>query len=130
MPRHRRKAPPSSKSTRRSGRAGDEDIFLQPWYMPKPVSLQMRRILPSIHLAKMRYYFDDHRCLRCERGNILCGSNGMCENCSVIVRSRLANCLEKRLKRVGVIENLAERLEDCVSSAREIIGTPRIRSHK
>jgi hypothetical protein len=54
----------------------------------------------------------------------------MCENCSVIVRSRLANCLEKRLKRVGVIENLAERLEDCVSSAREIIGTPRIRSHK
>jgi len=51
----------------------------------------------------------------------------MCENCSVIVRGRLANCLEKRLKHVGVIANLSAALEDCVSSAREIIGGPRIR---
>ena len=71
MPRTQPRVPPSSKSTRRSAPAGDEDIFLQPWYMAKPVSLQMRKILPSIHLAKMRYYFDDHGCLRCERGDIL-----------------------------------------------------------
>jgi hypothetical protein len=130
MSRHRPKDARPSKSKRRSGRAGAEDIFLQPWYMPKPVSLQMRKILPSIHLAKMRYYFDDHGCLRCERRNILYGSNGMCENCSVIVRGRLANCLEKRLKHVGVIENLSRGLEDCVTSAREIIGGSRIRKHK
>jgi hypothetical protein len=128
MSRHRPKVPPTPRSNSRpSAPVGNEDIFLQPWYMPKPVSLQMRKILPSIHLAKMRYYFDDHGCLRCERRDILYASNGMCENCSVIVRGRLAKCLEKRLKHVGVIENLSGGLEDCVSSAREIIGSRRIR---
>lgn len=126
MSRTRPKVPSSSKSRRRSARGGDEDIFLQPWYMPKPVSLQMRKLLPSVHLAKMRYYFDDHGCLRCERRDILYGSNGMCENCSTIVRGRLANCMKRRLKKVGVIEDFSGALEDCVSSAREIIGGMRI----
>jgi hypothetical protein len=107
MSRHRPKVPPSPRSNRRpSTPVGNDDIFLQSWYMPKTVSLQMRKILPSIHLAKMRYYFDDHGCLRYARRNILYGSNGVCENCSVMVRSRFAKCLEKRLKHVGVIENL------------------------
>jgi hypothetical protein len=100
----------------------------QPWYMPKPVSLQMRKILPSIHLAKMRYYFDDHGCLQCEKRDILYGSNGMCENRSVVVRGRLANCLKKWLKHVGVREDFSEALGDCVSSAREIIRRPSGRS--
>ena len=130
MSRPRPKVPSSSKSRRRSARAGDEDIFLQPWYMPKPVSLQMRKILPSIHLAKMRYYFDDHGCLRCERRDILYGSNGMCENCATIVRGRLVNCMKRRLRNVGVIEDFSGALEDCVSSAREIIGDLRIRKDK
>jgi hypothetical protein len=130
MSRPQSKVPSSSKSRRRFARAGDEDIFLQPWYMPKPVSLQMRKILPSIHLAKMRFYFDDHGCLRCERRDILYGSNGMCENCSTIVRGRLANCMKRRLRNVGVIEDFSGPLEDCVSSAREIIGHPRIRRER
>jgi hypothetical protein len=92
--------------------------------MPKAVSLQMRKILPSIRLAKMRYYFDDHGCLRCERRDILYGSNGMCENCSVVVRGRLANCLNRRLRNVGVVEDFSEALGVCVSSAREIIRRP------
>jgi len=124
MSRPRPKVPASSRSSRRSAQSGDEDIFLQPWYMPKLVSLQMRKISPSIHLAKMRYHFDDHGCLRCERRDILYGSNGICENCSVIVRDRLANCLNKRLKKVGVREDFSEALGDCVSSAREIIRRP------
>jgi hypothetical protein len=130
MSRPRPKGPLPSKSNRRRGGARDQDIFSQPWCMPKPVSLQMRKILPSIHLAKMRYYFDDHGCLRCERRDILCGSNGMCENCSVIVRGRLVNCLERRLKHVGVVEDLSGGLEECVSSARKIIGGRRIRRDK
>lgn len=125
MSRPRPKVPPSSRSSRRRpAPAKDEDIFLQPWYMPRPVSLQMRKILPSIHLAKMRYYFDDHGCLRCERRDVLYGSNGMCENCSATVRGRLANCLNRRLKKVGVREDFSEALGECVSSAREIIGRP------
>jgi hypothetical protein len=129
-PTQRRRRYKRQSSARRSQPNPDEDIFLQPWYMPKPVSLQMRKILPSVHLAKMRYYFDDHGCLRCERRDLLYGSNGMCENCSVIVRHRLANCLNKRLRNVGVMENFSHTLSDCVSSAREIIGDRRIRKDK
>jgi hypothetical protein len=54
----------------------------------------------------------------------------MCENCSVIVRGRLVNCLERRLKHVGVVEDLSGGLEECVSSARKIIGGRRIRRDK
>ena len=56
---------------RRVKRIGEIEQSMQPWYIPKLVSLQMWRFLPSIHLAKMRYYFDDHVCLRCERRDIL-----------------------------------------------------------
>lgn len=101
----------------------DEDVILQPWFMPKPISLQIRKILPSIHLAKMRYYFEDHGCLRCERRNILYGSNGFCENCGTIVRGRMVNCLRRRLRGVGVgrPEPFVDVLGDCVASALEII---------
>src|ERR1700675_810220 len=104
--------------------ASGAGIFLQPCDFPKSVVLEKRKILPSIHLAKMRYYFDDHGCLRCERRDILYGSSGMCENCSVNVRGRLANCLKRRLEKVGVLENFSEALGDWVSSAREIIRGP------
>jgi len=84
----------------------------------------MRKILLSIQLAKMRCYFGDHGCLRCERRDMLYGSNGMCEHCSVIVRGRSANCLKRRLKNVAAVEDFSEALGDCVSSAREIIKRP------
>src|ERR1700678_1417605 len=119
---------PKKKSSYSS--AEDEDLALQPWFLPRSVAWQIRKILPSVHLAKMRYYFDDHGCLRCERPDFLYGSDGMCENCSVVVRRRLANCLEKRLRSLGVMENSPHTLSDCVSSARDIIGRPRIRKDK
>jgi hypothetical protein len=48
----------------------------------------------------------------------------MCENCSVVVRGRLANCLKRRLRNVGVTEDFSGALGECVSSAREIIRRP------
>ena len=75
-------------------------------------------------------YFDNRGCLRCERRVFLYGSDGMCENCSAVVRRCLANCLEQRLRSVGVMENFSHTLSDCVSSARAIIGRPRIRKDK
>jgi hypothetical protein len=52
------------------------------------------------------------------------GSNGMCENCSVVVRGRFANCLKIRLRNVRVVEDFSTALRECVSSAREIITRP------
>jgi hypothetical protein len=100
----------------------DDDVFLQPWYVPKAVYSAIRNILPSVHLAKMRYYFTDYGCLRCERRDVLYGSNGMCENCAARVRSRLVTCLNKRLREVGVADSTTAYESDPVSSARTIVN--------
>jgi hypothetical protein len=102
----------------------DEDVSLQPWFLPKDISLQIRMLLPHIHLTKMRYYFDDHGCLRCEKRDVLYGSCGMCESCCATVRRRLQTCLKKRLKAVGVTSSRREtgHFVDPVSAARDIIG--------
>ena len=80
----------------------DDQVFLLPWYLPKDVYLAVRRVLPNIHIAKMRYYFDDYGCMRCERKDVLYRTNGLCERCNVIVRWRLKQCLKKRLGAVGI----------------------------
>ncbi len=79
-----------------------DEIFLQPWFIPKEIYLQIRSLLPSVHLAKMRYYFEDFGCLRCEKNNLHYGSNGLCEACSVLVRGRVKRALQRRLKQAGV----------------------------
>jgi hypothetical protein len=101
----------------------NEDLALQPWFLPRSVAWQVRKILPSVHLAKMRYYFDDHGCLRCAKKNALYGSNGFCETCSVIIRSRLKHCLKRRLRAVGAgeLNDYADQLESAVKLAREIL---------
>jgi hypothetical protein len=104
----------------------DEEVFLQPWFLPNDVSRQIRRLLPNIHLMKMRYYFEEYGCIRCERRDILYASNGLCENCAPLIRGRVVTCLKKRLKSVGVAESQqCEVLDDCVSSAREILAGSR-----
>jgi hypothetical protein len=80
----------------------DDQVFLLPWYLPKDVYLAVRRILPNIHISKMRYYFEDYGCMRCERRDVLYGTNGLCERCNVIVRWRLTQSLRKRLAAVGI----------------------------
>jgi hypothetical protein len=114
----------STKDTQRSQepRSEDEEVFLQPWFLPNDVSRQIRRLLPNIHLMKMRYYFEEYGCIRCERRDILYATNGLCENCAPLIRGRVVICLKKRLKSVGVSESQQyDALDDCVSSAREIL---------
>jgi hypothetical protein len=49
----------------------DDQVFMLPWFLPKETYLAVRRILPNIHIAKMRYYFEDYGCMRCERRDVL-----------------------------------------------------------
>lgn len=80
-------------------------IFLQPWFLPKDVYLEIRRLLPYIHLLKMRYYFDDYGCLKCGKKEALYQSNGFCETCGVTIRQRMKQSLVRRLKEAGVQMN-------------------------
>ena len=79
-----------------------DDVFMQPWFIPKPIYLAIRRLLPNIHLMKMRHYFDDYGCLRCGESDVIYGSAGLCYACNVIVRCRILRSLKKRLKKAHV----------------------------
>jgi len=81
----------------------DSNVFLQPWFLPRDVYAQIRRVLPSAHLSKMRYYFEDYGCLRCGVRDSLYGSNGFCEKCGVLIRGRVTRALKRRLRNVGEV---------------------------
>ncbi len=102
----------------------NDEVFLQPWFVPKDVYLEMRRLLPNIHLTKMRYYFEDYGCLKCGDRKHLYGSNGLCERCSVLIRGRVARSLKRRLKAVGITDpppEIAITLGSGVDAARSLL---------
>jgi hypothetical protein len=78
-----------------------DELFLQPWFLPKPAYLALRRLLPSSQLLKMRYYFDDYGCLKCGNRASLYGTNGLCKGCRIVIRARVALCLARRFKKIG-----------------------------
>lgn len=87
----------------KGNREPGSDVFLQPWFLPRDVYAQIRRVLPSAHLSKMRYYFEDYGCLRCGVRDSLYGSNGFCEKCGVLIRGRVTRALKRRLRDVGEV---------------------------
>lgn len=89
------------RSTKQNNSILRDELFLQPWFLPKPTYLTLRKLLPSSQLLKMRYYFDDYGCMKCGDRAALYASNGLCKGCSIIVRARIALCLARRFKKVG-----------------------------
>ena len=79
-----------------------DELFMQPWFIPKRTYLAIRRLLPNIHLMKMRHYFDDYGCLRCGEADTIYGASGFCHSCNIIVRSRILTSLKKRLKKAHI----------------------------
>jgi hypothetical protein len=102
----------------------NDELFLQPWFLPKATYLKLKQLLPSSQLSKMHYYFDDYGCLKCGSRTALYGSNGMCLECSIVVRARVAICLKKRFRRIGVkagrgpLQRYARRLTKGLASPR------------
>jgi len=80
----------------------DEELFLQPWFLSRPVHDTLRRLLPPSQMLKMRYYFDDFGCLRCQSQTAMYRSNGMCTSCFILIHSRVIGCLRKRFQKIGI----------------------------
>lgn len=110
----------------------DDEVFMQPWFVPKPIYLAIRRLLPNIHLMKMRYYFDDYGCLRCGESDVLYGASGLCHACNVVVRSRIMASLKRRLKKARVQweETVSDHFFDEMNLAQLILYGTTTRSHK
>jgi hypothetical protein len=100
----------------------DADIFLQPWWLPADVSAAVRKLLPMLHLKKMRFYFDDYGCLRCERKNVPYGMNGFCDRCYRQVRERVSTSLKRRVdERQRSIPASALRFVDGMMNAQRLL---------
>ncbi len=92
---------PSIANAVRVGSPEDE-LFLQPWFLSKPIYEAVRRLLPPSQMLKMRYYFEDYGCLKCGDLKALYGSNGLCRRCSIMVRARVVLALKRRFRKLGV----------------------------
>jgi hypothetical protein len=111
----------------------DSNVFLQPWFLPRDVYAQIRRVLPSAHLSKMRYYFEDYGCLRCGVRDSLYGSNGFCEKCSVLIRGRVTRALKRRLRNVGEVGpelEILNALGNGMETAQELLQRLRPRKRR
>ena len=74
-----------------------DETLLQPWFLPLGIAQAIRRLLPEDQIRKMRFYFDDWGCMKCEVKGLMYGANGMCVRCSQKVQHRVVACLRKRL---------------------------------
>jgi hypothetical protein len=79
--------------------------MLQPWFLPRHVSVAIRRLLPDESTRKMRHFFDDYGCLRCDRKDIPYGSNGMCYKCFDMVRRKLKWSMKRHFKATADAKN-------------------------
>lgn len=98
-----------------------DQIFMQPWFLSNDLSLEIRTLLPSVHLKKMHYYFEDYGCLHCGSRIALYGSNGMCESCSIMIRKRIERAMKARLRAVNAPATALQIRDTRLDSAREVL---------
>ena len=73
-----------------------DDVFLQPWFLPRDTAFAIRRIVPPEHRHKMKFFFDDYGCLRCTKKRGIYGSNGLCKKCMQEVKLKLFFAIKRR----------------------------------
>lgn len=73
-----------------------DDIFLQPWFLPRETAFAIKRILPPEHRHKMKFYFDDYGCLKCGEKDAPYGSNALCKRCMQQVKLKLFFAIKRR----------------------------------
>ena len=73
-----------------------DDIFLQPWFLPREKAFAIRRILPPEYRHRMKFYFDDYGCMKCGKRDVTYGSNGLCKICMQQVKLKLFFAIKRR----------------------------------
>ena len=82
-----------------------DDVFLQPWFLPRDLAFAIRRMLPPEHRHRMRFFFDDYGCMRCGTKDAPYGSNALCKLCMQEVKLKLFFAIKRRWTAVSP-ENL------------------------
>jgi hypothetical protein len=81
------------------------DVFLQPWFLPRETAFAVKRIVPPEHRHKLKFFFDDYGCMRCRKRRVVYGSNGLCKSCMQEVKLKLFFAIKRRWTAVSP-ENL------------------------
>lgn len=100
----------------------DDEIFLQPWFLPVETYVEIRKIVPHTHLFKMRYYYEDWGCLRCGRSESSYVANGLCRSCSGLIRGRIITSIRRRLRQAGLPADYrpTQTLTDFIASKKKM----------
>ncbi len=81
------------------------DVFLQPWFLALRTAIAIRNLIPAEHHHKMRFYFEDYGCLKCDKRDVRYGSNAMCKTCVQQVKLKLLFAMKRRYVESKTVES-------------------------
>jgi len=96
------------------------ELFLQPWFLPRRNERAMRGLMPPDYRSKMHACFEDYGCLICGRYDEYF-ANGMCIHCNAKVRAKLKKSLRRRMRR-RPDNNVSPMLERQKGLAKMLLG--------
>jgi hypothetical protein len=96
---------------KRSSKSALNMVILQPWFLPRNTCNEILRLLPPEWKRRMRYYYDDYGCMRCDRKDVPHQGCGLCEKCSGTVARRLRFSVKRHFKKVAEAKPFARPRE-------------------
>ena len=106
-----------------------DDIFLQPWFLSQRTAFAIRRILPPEHRHKMKFFFDDYGCMRCDKKKVTYGSNALCKRCMQQVKLKMFFAIKRRWTATSS-DNLPrtfKRMADAQRMLRDLVAQAKLR---
>lgn len=104
-------------------RPAQDAVVFHPWFLPAKTTYAIYRLLPPGHRFKMRDYFDDHGCLRCDEKGGYCAM-GLCDRCYNLLHSRIRACVRKRASVTVPQQYGLKHLKDAQIARRLLKGFP------
>jgi hypothetical protein len=83
-------------TTKRRDKIKNDESLLLPWFLTKRATIAIRSNVPKHYQIRMRNYFDDYGCLRCNTRRGQHKSNGLCNRCTGLILARLKRGYERR----------------------------------
>lgn len=100
-------------------RAAPDSLVFEPWFLPHKITYAIRALLPPEHRFKLRDYFAEWGCMRCESRERY-WSAGLCERCYFLLHSRIQVCLGRRAA-VMVPDKVGLKHVEDVRTARKLL---------
>ncbi|HEV2616450.1 MAG TPA: hypothetical protein VGU63_07565 [Candidatus Acidoferrales bacterium] len=93
-----------------------DDLLMQPFFSPRKVSQELRRLQTVPERRKWAYYFAKYGCLVCGEKSGVYVSCGMCKSCLGLTKNRLQAILAEQM-REGVHPQFSGDLEAIAKKA-------------